>query len=455
LSCWISCISGISMTISGGIFQLQQVYNKRVSKTWPTTTFSFSTPITNLSSVNEPGSVVVTINTKNYENQTLYWTIQGVSGTVDSSDFTAISGSFTVEANNFGHFTVSTTEDDELEGVETFFIQIRKDSISGEIVANTNTITINDTSSSLPLIVEYLVLGGGGGGGGPGQVAGAAGGGGAGGLRSSLSTETVSGRGSALESSLTLIKNTNYVVTVGAGGNGGNQNVGSHAPASVFHTITSLGGQGGTAFIGTNNFGAGGSGGGGAGGPSADAAGGSGTVGQGYDGGSGANSPAVQNRRGGGGGGVGQAGSTGSGTSFGGTGGNGIQVTLLSSIYLGGGGGGGWVGRNFNPGLTASGSRSTGGLGGGGQGGATNPLLAGTAGETNTGGGGGGGSARSSPTALGYSSGGNGGSGRVVLRYSNVFTISNPGGGLTFSTTTSGSFKVTTFTAGTGNISFS
>jgi hypothetical protein len=50
--------------------------------------------------------------------------------------------------------------------------------------------------------------------------------------------------------------------------------------------------------------------------------------------------------------------------------------------------------------------------------------------------------------------GGNGGSGVVILRYSNAFTISNPGGGLTFTTATDGDAKVTTFTAGTGNVSF-
>jgi hypothetical protein len=64
------------------------------------------------------------------------------------------------------------------------------------------------------------------------------------------------------------------------------------------------------------------------------------------------------------------------------------------------------------------------------------------AGSVNTGSGGGGAGA--------------GGSGVVIIKYSNIFTLSNPGGGLTFSTSTSVSgFKVTTFTAGTGNIQFS
>jgi hypothetical protein len=49
---------------------------------------------------------------------------------------------------------------------------------------------------------------------------------------------------------------------------------------------------------------------------------------------------------------------------------------------------------------------------------------------------------------------GNGGSGVVILRYPNTYTVTI-GSGLTGSTITEGSDKVTTFTAGTGNISFS
>ena len=70
-----------------------------------------------------------------------------------------------------------------------------------------------------------------------------------------------------------------------------------------------------------------------------------------------------------------------------------------------------------------------------------------TAGAANTGGGGGGAGDTSSPGAAG-------GSGVVILRYPNTLTISNPGGGLTLTTATDGSNKVTTFTAGTGNVSF-
>jgi hypothetical protein len=50
--------------------------------------------------------------------------------------------------------------------------------------------------------------------------------------------------------------------------------------------------------------------------------------------------------------------------------------------------------------------------------------------------------------------GSNGGSGIVILKYSDAYSISNPGGGLTYSTSTSGGYKITSFTAGTGNIQF-
>jgi hypothetical protein len=40
------------------------------------------------------------------------------------------------------------------------------------------------------------------------------------------------------------------------------------------------------------------------------------------------------------------------------------------------------------------------------------------------------------------------------LKYPSAFTISNPGGGLTLSTSISGSDKITSVTAGTGNVSW-
>ena len=94
--------------------------------------------------------------------------------------------------------------------------------------------------------------------------------------------------------------------------------------------------------------------------------------------------------------------------------------------------------------MRSGGSGGTGGTGGGGAGGGGT----GTAGTANTGGGGGGGG-----FSGGLAGGGAGGSGVVILRYPSDFTIT-VGGGLTSSTATSGTSKITTFTAGTDNVSF-
>ncbi len=104
-----------------------------------------------------------------------------------------------------------------------------------------------------------------------------------------------------------------------------------------------------------------------------------------------------------------------------------------SDVYFGAGGG--------------AGNSGTGGLGGGGNGGAYQ-NGAGTNATANTGAGGGGGAGGSTGGASG-----NGGSGVVILRYPNTNTIT-VGAGLTSSTVTQGSNKVTIFTAGTGTVSF-
>ena len=71
------------------------------------------------------------------------------------------------------------------------------------------------------------------------------------------------------------------------------------------------------------------------------------------------------------------------------------------------------------------------------------------------GGSGGGGNGLTADGNLQGSSGA-GGSDVVIIKYSNIFTISNAGGGLTFTTDSSSvpGYKITTFTAGTGVVSF-
>jgi len=285
---------------------------------------------------------------------------------------------------------------------------------------NTN-LTLSGLTVAVPLAVSYLVVAGGGGGGGVG------GGGGAGGYRTNYGG-----------TSLTLVSGTNYTVTIGAGGasqqsGNGDGNVGANGGNSVFNSITSAGGGGGgsASIVGSN---------GGSGGGARFVSGGYGntpstTPSQGNNGGSA--SPAIGNAMGGGGGGANQAGNT---TLNNGGNGSVNSITGSNVTYSGGGGGGG---------CTVCGGAQNIGLGGSG-GGAGGGAYAGT---VNTGGGGGGGTWTNNSSYI-TQRGGDGGSGIVILRYASSFTLTNPGSGLTFTTATVSTDKVTTFTAGTGNIQF-
>ena len=266
---------------------------------------------------------------------------------------------------------------------------------------------------AVPLEVDYLVVAGGGGGGGFG------GGAGAGGLRS---TVDFTGGNGTLESALTLSLSTNYSVEIGGGGTAGNGTTytrGGQGGNSVFSTITSTGGGGG----GSQNFtgGDGGSSGGGGQNPTYRAPGTrTASPVQGFSGGYGYTVQDPQYGSGGGGGAGGLGNDATSSTTVNATGGVGLAITI-------------------------TGSSATYGVGGNAKGvGATNQGN-GANGTVNTGNGAEGGS--------NVMMGGTGGSGVVILRYPDSFTITI-GAGLTGSTATDGSFKVTTITAGTGNVSW-
>ena len=266
--------------------------------------------------------------------------------------------------------------------------------------------------------VNFLVVAGGGGAGRNDSYYG--GGGGGGGFRSSTDGR---GGGQSSDTALELTPSTNYTVTVGAGGAEGARGTakGTTGSDSVFGTITSKGGGGGGAYDATGDGLDGGSGGGGGGNDQANSGGSALTspVVHGYDGGDVA---AGSGEGGAGGGGAGSAGANAS-TTTGSNGGNAKAATITgSTVYYAAGGGGkrGWGGSHGSAGGQATGNANSGDGGGG------NDHAAGV-------------------NAVGRS-------GVVILKYPSANTLTI-GSGLTSSTATSGDFKITTFTAGTDNIS--
>ncbi len=111
-------------------------------------------------SVDEGGSVTFTISGSNIANGTYYYTISEEEGTIASTDFNPanLDGYFIVN-NNSGSLTITLAEDLTSEGTDKFRIQIRRDSVSGNIIATSNAITINDTSTTPGSTANGLTFG--------------------------------------------------------------------------------------------------------------------------------------------------------------------------------------------------------------------------------------------------------------------------------------------------------
>jgi len=280
-----------------------------------------------------------------------------------------------------------------------------------DLSGNTGALEIpTGTTGQRPgiLSVEYLVVAGGGGGGSrTGSAGSGAGGGGAGGLLTSWPSGTA----------LSVSSGTSIDITVGEGGIGANTPnsyvKGGDGGNSIFASITATGGGGGASGpFGGNTGGSGG-------GSGYNGTGGSGTIGQGNDGGSASGSSGGGGvpYAGSGGGGAGGAGGNGAPSSTGGAGGAGlsIDITNASVTYAAGGDGSIWT-----------------------DGGSSN--------ESNNTGNGSDGAATAAA--------GNGGSGVVILRYPDTYTIVETTSVLTFTTdsTSVANTKITTFTAGINGI---
>lgn len=101
--------------------------------------------IPSVTSVTESDTISFTINTTNVSNGVvLYWTL---TGTTSSGDFNpAVSSGTTTISNGSAVVSLSLSADQLTEGTESFSMQLRLDSTSGPIVAQSSVITVLDTS---------------------------------------------------------------------------------------------------------------------------------------------------------------------------------------------------------------------------------------------------------------------------------------------------------------------
>lgn len=352
----------------------------------------------------------------NFGAVTLNWTLGANGGkALTKQNVTASPGGATVELSG----SATTTTFTGLTGGTLYTFTINATNANGVSANTTTTVT---PFSELP--AEALIIAGGGSGmSGGGHDAGSAGG--AGGYRSFASLGLPS----------------TFTVTVGAGGAAVNNNQGNKGSDSrIASTYATGGGLGG--FADAASIKAGGSGGGGLRANPGPGNQGNYTPVEGYAGSAGWSPDSWGgNYRGSGGGGASQV-----PQSPGHDGGAGLasSITGTSITRAGGGGGGsGWDTGNV-PGA--------GGAGGGGQG--TFATNAGP-GATNTGSGGGGVGVTFSNQATRNS--GAGGSGLCVIAYPTSYpAMTTVGAGLTYTVDTSSrpGFRIYTFTAGTGTVTF-
>jgi hypothetical protein len=102
--------------------------------------------------VNEGSSLTFTVSGNNITNGTYYW------DTPNEEELEESSGSFTITGNS-GTFTVTALADSLYEGSHTFTVRVHSDSVSGTILATSESITINDTSA-VPTAIMTLTANG-------------------------------------------------------------------------------------------------------------------------------------------------------------------------------------------------------------------------------------------------------------------------------------------------------
>ena len=136
--------SGRTTVLSGAVIGGYVTGNSR-SVTVSDTSITTYAITRGASSVNEGSSISFTATISGSQSATLYWDIQSMSGTVNSSDLSPTSGSIAVSSGS-GAYSISITSDQVTEGAEAFRARLYSDSGRTNLLAVSANVTINDTS---------------------------------------------------------------------------------------------------------------------------------------------------------------------------------------------------------------------------------------------------------------------------------------------------------------------
>lgn len=136
---------------ASGIIKMSDFYGKSSLSV----TFVPAAGTGGLLTVDETVNTTITFNTVGAANGTvLYWTI--ANGTTSNTDWSAMSGSFTINSNT-GSFAIKGTTDATTEGDETFFLEIRTGSTTGPIKLTVNGTLVDSsvTPGATPVVPTY------------------------------------------------------------------------------------------------------------------------------------------------------------------------------------------------------------------------------------------------------------------------------------------------------------
>ena len=133
---------------ASGLYDLFDCYNSKKDNLWPQFQVD-SVSNSNGTALNEETNNTITVTTSGVpDSTTLYYSIATVSGTtLTSADFTIgdVTGSFTI-TNNSGSFVLKPKGDDLSES-NVAKVQIRRGSVSGDILAETGNLSIADAAA--------------------------------------------------------------------------------------------------------------------------------------------------------------------------------------------------------------------------------------------------------------------------------------------------------------------
>lgn len=115
----------------------------------------------NTTNVNEGSTVTFTVSTTDYGSGTLYWTLSSISGTITNADFSSpanvLSGGSVSITNNVGTINLTLANDANTDGIDSFALLLRVNSLTGTIVATSSTVTVADTSLTQTFLLSRSV----------------------------------------------------------------------------------------------------------------------------------------------------------------------------------------------------------------------------------------------------------------------------------------------------------